>query len=60
MAKIENDVLILTDNEKSRLRKNLLNPPANIDRDKYLNKIEKLEFKETENGFVVCFNEVEI
>lgn len=58
MAKIKNDALVLTDEERERLRKNLLNPPMNPDRDRYLSEIENIKYEETENGFIAYFDEV--
>jgi len=60
MARIENDVLILSEEERENLRKNLLHPPMNSERNEYLRRIEKLIYTETENGFAVCFDEVNI
>ena len=52
MARIENDVLILTEEEKEILRKNLLIPPENPWRDGLMKRIDSLLYEETDDGFV--------
>lgn len=60
MARIENDALVLSSEEQENLRKNLLHPPMNSERNEYLHRIERLNYTETENGFAVCFDEVNV
>lgn len=60
MAKIKNDALILSEEERENLRKNLLHPPMNSERNEYLRRIEKLNHTETENGFAIYFDEVNV
>lgn len=53
MARIENDVLILSEEEKEILRKNLLLPPENPWRDAFMKRIDSLICEETEDGYRV-------
>ena len=56
MAKIENDALVLSSEEQERLRKNLLHPPDNPQRDVFMKKVESIPYTETDDGFVTTVN----